>query len=146
MNNPKISVFLDERSRTTLHRIAAIMYFLTITTLVVDILYRQIALGQTYRDFHDLAIIMTINVLVYLIAILYLGVFNFKKLHLPVMALIYVVLLILSSLLGLILDRFTTLHEYLSYLFRSGSVALILLGLYALAAYTGQKRLSHLSE
>lgn len=64
---------LDERNRAIIGRICTILYLITIYSLMGDMMYRQIVLHQNPRQFEDIAIIFTANVLGFIALILYFG-------------------------------------------------------------------------
>jgi hypothetical protein len=76
---------LDERNRAVLGKICTILYIFTIYFLLGDILYRQLVLHQNTRQFEDIAVLMTGNVLIFIALMLYfggvpVGRFSFRKL------------------------------------------------------------------
>ncbi|MFC1747044.1 hypothetical protein ACFLZR_01765 [Candidatus Neomarinimicrobiota bacterium] len=122
------------------------MYFLTLLALDAVIMYRQLALGQPVHEYEDLAIILTANVLVFISAVLYLGIINLRRIRWKPMVGIFVIMLILGSIAGIVFDRYSTNVEYFHYMFRVSWISLSLIALYAIVAYWGQRRLSRLSE
>jgi len=82
-------------------------------------LYRQIFLKQDYRDFEDIAIIVTLNALLFVIGVLWKGGISFRTFRYTSMAILYGTILLLGSLLGIILGRFDSWETYLPYLGRS---------------------------
>ena len=89
---------MDERSKLVAYRIIAIMYFLTIIAIQGVILYRQFALGQSIRDFEDLAIILTVNSLFLISALLYFGAVPIQKLRIKTILWGYLAIVVLGSL------------------------------------------------
>jgi hypothetical protein len=136
----------DERSRKTLRQASSIMYFVTLLALAGATMYRQIALGQAIHEFEDLAVLLTVNVLVFVAVIAYLGTLNIKRIKLKAIAGIFVSMLILGSIAGLVLNRYSTYTEYIQYISVVSGVSLILIAFYAAVVYFGQKRISRLTE
>lgn len=61
---------MDERNKQVAYRVMANMYLLTIMALQGIVIYRQFALGQTIREFEDIAVVMTVNTLFLVTALL----------------------------------------------------------------------------
>lgn len=89
---------MDERNKQVAYKVISIMYFLTIFAMQGIVIYRQFALGQNYRDFEDIAIIMTINSLFLISALLYFGAIPIRKLKVKSILLLYLAFVILGSL------------------------------------------------
>ena len=62
----------DERVMDTFYKICAVMYGVTLFALMGIQLYRQFGLQQTQQEWEDIAILLTINVIVLLGSVLYL--------------------------------------------------------------------------
>lgn len=62
----------DERELNTVRGICTTMYILTIVALIVIVNYRQFVLGQPHQQWDDIAMLMTMNVIVLLGSVLYL--------------------------------------------------------------------------
>ncbi|MBC8192745.1 MAG: hypothetical protein ISR87_13305 [Candidatus Marinimicrobia bacterium] len=146
MNRNKKTQNIDERGRNVIQGVASKMYFLTLQVLVFDMLYRQIFLNQNYRDFEDIAIIVTFNAIVFLVILFVKGGITIPKFKLSVVGGIYGAILLLGSLLGLAMRRFDTWNEYWPYLGRVGGVSAILLVIYGLSAWAGNRRLDKLAD
>jgi hypothetical protein len=70
----------DERVMDTFYKICAVMYGVTLFTLMGIQLYRQFVLQQAQGELEDIAILLTINVIVLFGSVLYLtGVVNPKR-------------------------------------------------------------------
>lgn len=89
---------MDERSKLVAYKIIAIMYFLTIIAIEGVILYRQFVLGQSIRDFEDVAVILTVNSLFLISALLYFGAVPIQKLRIKTILLGYLAIVVLGSL------------------------------------------------
>ena len=71
---------LDERTIKTILKIFATLYVITIYSLIGVMSYRQYVLHQAVREFQDMAIIVTFNVLAMIGSALYfVGGFAIKK-------------------------------------------------------------------
>ena len=74
---------LDERGINIFRKICTTLYFITLYSLIGVHLYRQFVLHQPSREWNDIAIIITFNVIVLLGSVLYLiGNVNPKKIKL----------------------------------------------------------------
>ncbi len=146
MNRNNKSQNIDERGRDVIRGIASKMYFITLQVLVFDMLYRQIFLNQNYRDFEDIAIIVTFNAIVFLVILFFKGGIVIPRFKLSLVGSIYGAILLLGSLLGLAMNRFDTWGEYWPYLGRVGGVSAILLLIYVLSAWAGNRRLDKLAK
>ena len=72
----------DEREMNDFRNICTIMYIITLFALMSIQLYRQFVLYQPQQEWNDIAMLMTINVIVLLGAVLYLtGAVNPKKIR-----------------------------------------------------------------
>ena len=89
---------MDERNKQVAYRVMAIMYLLTILSLQVIVIYRQLALGQTIRDFEDIAIVMTVNSLFLISALLYFGAIPVQKLRIKTILVFYAAIIVLGTL------------------------------------------------
>ena len=96
----KSSKFLnmDERNMQVAYRIMSIMYVLTIMALQGIVIYRQFALGQSIRDFEDIAILMTVNSLFLISALLYFGAIPVQKLKIKTILAFYAAIIVLGTL------------------------------------------------
>ena len=78
MSNTLFNV--DEREADTFRRICTVMYIFTIYSLIGILTYRQFILHQPHQAWDDIAILVTINILVFLGSVLFLtGAVNLKK-------------------------------------------------------------------
>ncbi len=64
---------MDERGRAVVRKVCSTMYALTLAALMVSMFVRQFVLAQPISRFEDIAIIVTANVLVLVVAVLYFG-------------------------------------------------------------------------
>ena len=98
MKNKKPFLNMDERSKLIAYKVIAVMYFLTIIAIQGIVIYRQFALGQSIRDFEDIAIIMVVNSLFLISALLYFGGIPIQKLKIKYILLGYAAIVILGTL------------------------------------------------
>jgi hypothetical protein len=98
MNKEKTVLKMDERNKQIAYRVMAVMYLLTILALQGIVIYRQFALGQSIRDFEDIAILMTVNSLFLLTALLYFGAIPVRKLKLQTVLLAYAAIVVLGGI------------------------------------------------
>ena len=70
---------VDERGKEVVLKVCSTMYVLTVMALIGTMFVRQFVLGQPVRQFEDIAIIVTTNFLVLMVAVLYLGGIVFQK-------------------------------------------------------------------
>jgi heme/copper-type cytochrome/quinol oxidase subunit 3 len=72
----------DEREKNVFRNVCTVMYLITLFALMSFQLYRQFVLHQPHQEWDDIAMLMTINVIVLLGAVLYLtGAVNPKKIR-----------------------------------------------------------------
>ena len=88
---------MDERNKQIAYRIIAIMYFLTIVSMQVALIYRQFVLGQDHRDFEDLNIITMVNSLFLISALLYYGAIPIRRVKIKSILLVYALIVIFGS-------------------------------------------------
>ena len=98
MKNKKPFLNMDERSKLIAYKVIAVMYFLTIIAIQGIVIYRQFALGQSIRDFEDIAIIMTVNSLFLISALLYFGAIPIQRLRIRIILLFYAIIIVFGSI------------------------------------------------
>ena len=69
----KRKTLLDERELNTFRRLCTSMYIITIIALIGIVSYRDFVLHQPHQQWDDIAMLMTINVIVLIGALLYLN-------------------------------------------------------------------------
>ena len=97
MKKSKSFLNMDERTMQVAYRIMSIMYILTIMALQGIVIYRQFALGQSIRDFEDIAIVMTVNSLFLISALLYFGAIPVQKLKIKTILAFYAAIIVLGK-------------------------------------------------
>jgi len=137
----------DERETNTFRTICTLMYLLTILALIAIQLYRQFVLLQPQEAWNDIAMLLTVNILVLLGSTLYLiGSINPRKIKLRYIVLGYA----LFVLVGFIFTTFkyTVLLDQelnLAQVWDNLSIVVVISGILALAlgllAYLGNRRI-----
>ena len=89
---------MDERNREIALRVVAVMYFLTLIALQGVVIYRQFVLGQSIRDFEDLAIILTVNSIFLISALLFFGAVPIQRIKIRFVLLAYLLVVVLGSI------------------------------------------------
>jgi hypothetical protein len=98
MKKGKPFLNMDERNKQVAYRVMAIMYLLTILALQGIVIYRQFVMGQSIRDFEDIAVVMTVNSLFLVSALLYFGAIPVQKLKIKSVLTAYVAIVILGAI------------------------------------------------
>lgn len=137
----------DERETNTFRSLCTIMYLLTIFSLIVIQLYRQFVLHQPQEAWNDIAMLLTVNILVLLGLTLYLlGVINPRKIKLRYILAGYALFVLVGFLFtifkyAVLLGRDINLAQVWGYL----STVVIISGILGLAlgllAYLGNRRI-----
>ena len=137
----------DERETNTFRFICTLMYLLTIFSLIVIQLYRQFVLHQPQEAWNDIAMLLTVNILVLLGLTLYLtGVINPRKIKLRYLLVGYA-LFVLVGFLFTIFKYAVLLGQdiNLAQVWSSLSTVVIISGILVLAlgllAYLGNRRI-----
>ena len=139
----------DERELNTFRKICTTMYLTTLFALMGIVSYRQFVLDQPHQQWDDIAMLMTINVIVILGAFLYLtGSINPTKIKIRYLIAGYVGFVLFGFAFTLfkyaILEG---LHVDLAFAFDKLKIILSVSGLLVLAwgllAYFGSERLEH---
>lgn len=145
MSKPPLN--FDERELNTFRNICTAMYILTIVGLIGIVNYRQFVLGQPHQQWDDIAMLMTMNVIVFLGSVLYLtGTVNPKKIKTGYLIAGYAGFVLLglaftifkySVLLGQEVGL-TQVREYLLTVIIISGILLLVLGM---LAYLGNRRI-----
>ena len=137
----------DERETNTFRSLCTLMYLLTIFSLIVIQLYRQFVLHQPQEAWNDIAMLLTVNILVLLGLTLYLtGVINPRKIKLRYLLAGYA-LFVLVGFLFTIFKYAVLLGQdiNLAQVWSSLSTVVIISGILVLAlgllAYLGNRRI-----
>jgi hypothetical protein len=144
--NKKLFNF-DERETNTFRSLCTLMYLLTIYSLIVIQLYRQFVLHQPQEAWNDIAMLLTVNILVLLGLTFYLtGVINPRKIKLRNLLAGYA-LFVLVGFLFTIFKYAVLLGQdiNLAQVWSSLSTVVIISGILVLAlgllAYLGNRRI-----
>ncbi len=138
---------LDERTIKTILKICAILYVITIYSLIGVMSYRQYVLHQAVREFQDMAIIVTFNVLAMIGSALYfVGGFAIKKTKLRWIIAGYVGFVLIGFAFTIfkytvLLDQELSLTQVTNYLFTVLKITGILVIVWCLLAYLGNRRI-----
>ena len=137
----------DEREANTFRSICTLMYLLTILSLIIIQLYRQFVLNQPQEAWNDIAMLLTVNILVLLGLTLYLtGVINPRRIKLRYLLVGYALFVLVGFLFtifkyAVLLGQDINLAQIWSYL----STVVIISGILVLAlgclAYLGNRRI-----
>jgi len=143
MKKPPFS--MDERGKEVVLKVCSTMYVLTLMALIGTMFVRQFVLGQPVRQFEDIAIIVTTNSLVLIVAVLYLGGIVFQKLKLRYIVTGYVIYIIVGFSFTFIKYRILTSPPLsMGETFGKLSIVVIICGLitalFVLFAFLGKRR------
>jgi hypothetical protein len=138
---------VDERDLNNLHKVCTILYIITIYSLMGVISYRQFVLHQPHEEWDDIAIIMTVNVIVFIGSLLYIGgSINPKKIKLRKLIAGYIGFVLFglvftifkyTVLLGQELSLVQVWDYFLTILKITGILAIVL----GILAYLGSRRI-----
>lgn len=137
---------LDERTVGTIQRICTTMYFVTIAMLIGAISYREFVIGQAVRQFEDMAVIVTFNVLVFIGAGLYLTGISLPKLRPLVLVALYVAFVAVGFAFTMFKDAIL-LHKQVDLAFAVTKLRIVaiicglMVVLYTLIAWLGHRRM-----
>lgn len=132
---------MDERTRIIIMRVCTIMYVLTITTLLVDILFRQIVLHQSSDQFNDIAMIFSLNVIILIGAILFAGGVPFLKIRLKPVFSLLILLIVTGTIFTVIKYKLTDPALIFNKFGIIVSISGIFFLVWVLAAYFGKRRI-----
>ena len=137
---------LDERTSTIIQRICTVMYLVTILMLSGAMIYREFVIGQPIRQFEDMAVILTVNVLVAIGSGLYLTGVSVPKLKPLVLILGYVAFVSLGFAFTMFKDA-VLLHREVDLAFALTKLRIIaticgvMVAAYTLIAWLGYRRM-----
>ncbi len=142
-------LILDEREMRVFLKICTTMYIITIVSLIGIVSYREFVLKQPHQQWDDIAMLMTINVLVIIGAFLYLsGSINPAKIKIPYILIGYIGFVILGFAFTMFkYSVFDGVDINLAFAFDKMKTVLMVSGAIALSwivlAYFGSKRLEN---
>jgi len=145
MSKPPFGV--DERTVSLIRRICTRFYLVTMTALACILVYRQAVLGQSIEGLHDIAMLFTANVVLWLGAALYYGGISVGRVRpLPVI-IVYVSLVTVGTIFTTVKYGSTSFSAIADHFITVASVSAGLIGLWVLFAYMGQRKMDkELSE
>jgi hypothetical protein len=137
---------IDERNRQVAYKIIAVMYLLTIMAMQGVMLYRQFALGQDYRQFEDMAVIATVNVIFLISGLLYFGAIPVQRLKLSAVLKLYFIILILGSLFvyvkyNIAMDAGLSFFGLMEKIFVTASVTGLLVLFFVIFSLLGRRKM-----
>lgn len=137
---------MDERNMTVVLRVSGVMYYLTLMALVIILLYRQFVLDQPLEAYQDIANILTVNVLVFIGLILYLGGISVPRMTIRSVVAFYLGFVTLGFAFTMfkytvLLGEPLSISMFLENLFVVSSICGILVLIWALLAYIGNRRI-----
>ena len=137
---------IDERNRQVAYKIMAVMYLLTIIAMQGVMLYRQLALGQDYGQFEDMAVITTVNLVFLISALLYFGAIPIQRLKISVIFKLYLLILILGSLFvyvkyNIAMDAGLSFFELMEKIFITASVTGLLVLFFVIFSLLGKRKM-----
>ncbi len=139
----------DERELNTFRVVCTTMYLITLFALMGIVTYRQFVLEQPHQQWDDIAMLMTINVIVVLGSFLYLaGSVNPVKIKIRYLIAGYLGFVLFGFAFTIFKYAFLEgLHVDLAFAFDSLKIILAISGLLVLAwgslAYFGNRRLEN---
>jgi len=138
---------LDERGNRLVRQISSALYIITLYSLIGLQLYRQFVLNQPSEEWNDIAILISINAIVWIGALLYLGgVFNPRVVRMRYLMLGFTGFVILGFVFTLfkysvLLDQTLSMSLILDSFFMVLKISALLIGLWGLLAYLGNRRM-----
>lgn len=136
---------VDERGKEVVRRVCSVMYGLTLVALIGTLLFRQFVLNQPVSQFEDIAIIVTANVLVLIVAVLFLGGIIFQKIRIRYVMAGYLLYVVVGFSFTFVKYRvLATPPLSMSETFGKLSTVIVICGLitalFVLFAYVGRRR------
>lgn len=137
---------MDERNKLIAYKVISIMYFITIIAMQGIAMYRQFILGQDYRDFEGIAILITINSLFLISALLYFGAIPIQKLNIKSILIIFIAFVVLGSLFtyakyNIFSSEALSLEQLFDKLIIIVSIIGLILGFWILLSILGKRRM-----
>ncbi len=136
---------IDERGKEVVRKVCSAMYVLTLGALIVSMFIRQFVLGQPISRFEDIAIIVTANTLVLIVAVLYCGGIVFQTFKLRHIITGYVTYIVIGFSFTFLKYRVLTtpplsLAETFAKLGTVVIICALITALFVLFAYLGKRR------
>lgn len=142
-NNKHIKI--DERNRQIGYRVISVMYFITIFTMQMIILYRQFVLGQQISEFEDLAILVTINSVFLISALLYFGAVSIRRMKIKTIIGFYFLFVILGTIFTyfkyfIFTDNHIPIQQFITKIFIVAAIVALLMSFWVIMSVLGNKR------
>ena len=137
----------DERGNRIFRQISSVLYIVTLYALIGIQLYRQFVLNQPSEEWNDIAILIAINAIVWVGSLLYLsGVFNPKVVRIRYLMIGFTGFVIIGLVFTIIkysvlLDQTLSMSLIVDSFFMVLKISALLIGLWGLLAYLGNKRM-----
>ena len=137
----------DERGNRIFRQISSVLYMVTLYALIGIQLYRQFVLNQPSEEWNDIAILIAINAIVWVGSLLYLsGVFNPKVVRIRYLMIGFTGFVIIGLVFTIIkysvlLDQTLSMSLIVDSFFMVLKISALLIGLWGLLAYLGNKRM-----
>ena len=138
---------LDERGNRIVRKISSVLYIVTIYSLIGFQLYRQFVLNQPQEEWNDIAILIAINAIVWVGSMLYLsGVVNPRVVRMRYLIIGFTGFVIIGLVFTIIkysvlLDQTLSMSLIVDSFFMVLKISALLIGLWGLLAYLGNKRM-----
>ena len=138
---------MDERGNRIVRQISTIMYIITIYLLIGFQLYRQFVLNQPSEEWNDIALLISINVIVWIGSLLYMsGDVNPKVVRIRYLIVGFTGFVILGLAFtifkySVLLKQTLSMRQILDNFFTVLKISALLTGFWALLAYLGNKRM-----
>lgn len=138
---------LDERENRIVRRISSVLYIVTLYSLIGIQLYRQFVLNQPSEEWNDIAILISINAIVWIGSLLYLsGIVNPQVVRIRYLIFGFTgfVLLGLAFTIfkySILLEQTLSVRQLLDTFFTVLKISAVLIGFWGFLAYLGNKRM-----
>ena len=138
---------IDEREKRIVRRVSSFLYILTLYSLIGFQLYRQFVLNQPSEEWNDIAILISINAIVWIGSVLYLsGVFNPKVVRMRYLIVAFTGFVILGLAFtifkySVLLDQTLSMRQILDTGFMVVKISALLTVFWGILAYLGNKRI-----
>ncbi|HZT32078.1 MAG TPA: hypothetical protein VFA33_19475 [Bryobacteraceae bacterium] len=132
---------MDERTRSIVQRVCAVLYVLSMAALWIDLVVREFVLGLPVSGYDDIAMIFTANVLLFIGAVLYYGVVIVPRIRPVKLAAIYGVMVLLGTAFAAVKHGSTSVYAILGHLRIVAAILGIMAAAYALLAYVGHRKI-----
>jgi hypothetical protein len=138
---------IDERESRIVRQISFVLYIVTLYSLIGFQLYRQFVLNQPSEEWNDIALLISINVIVWIGSLLYIsGVVNPKIVRMRYLIIGFAGLVILGLAFttfkySVLLGQPLSFRQILDNFFMVLKISALLIGFWGFLAYLGNKRM-----